>query len=66
MAMFDENIYRQPDLKEFVYGFEYEILTPSRGWVKLRYGIDKIDHSELDQFKTDKLKIAHGIIRIKK
>ncbi len=53
-------------MDEFEDGFEFELLIPSGEWVKLRFGIDKIAHSELDQFKDDKMKIAHAITRVEK
>jgi hypothetical protein len=64
MAFFDKTKYREPDLNEFVFGFEFEILTNS-GWQTIKFGIDPIIHPELDQFDEEMMKIAHAITRVK-
>lgn len=60
------NTYYTPEMEEFHIGFEYECLTPSKGYVKTIFGIDENPNPELDEFGNDDLmKAAHAIARVK-
>ena len=60
-----ENKYYIPELSEFYYGFEYELLKPDNKYYKRIFGKDIIDNYELDEFNDDLTKIAHSISRVK-
>lgn len=57
--------YYDPEIEEFYVGFECEVNMPYIGYIPIRFGIDKIIHPELDQFKDELDKIAHAIVRVK-
>jgi len=57
--------YYTPKVEEFHVGFNYEILLPDSKYHKKIFGVDKINHPELEEFKDELMAIAHAIVRVK-
>lgn len=62
----EKSKYYIPEMDEFHYGFEYEILMPTGGYRKTVFGVESPPNPELDEFENDDLmKVAHAIARVK-
>ena len=57
----DPNHYT-PEMEEFYLGYEFELYVRG-GWEKKVWGEFEWNHSELEQFKDDYMKLAHAIVR---
>lgn len=58
--------YYVPEIEEFYYGFEYEIMMPIGGYEKTVFGVAEPPNPELDEYGDDDfMKLAHAIIRVK-
>lgn len=61
-----ESKYYIPEMEEFFYGFEYEIMMPTGGYRKTVFGTESPPNPELDEYGDDDfMKIAHAIARVK-
>ena len=59
-----ETKYYTPTIEEFHLGFDYELYYPNGEYRKEVFG-NEIEHPELQEYKDDMMKVAHGIIRVK-